>query len=130
MRSSALHYLKQYFRTFDTDRRALAEAYIPDSFFSCNQRNLRAQGREGILDALQALGPGVLCSGNSIEYDVVYIGPDIGVLLVVLGTMVGTRDSNGQVRYAMSFVLRPWEEDQERCALSFFFPPHCVLSVA
>jgi hypothetical protein len=114
MRSSALGYFKRYCRTFDTDRRALAEAYTPDAFFSCSQRNLRAQGRDGILDALQALGPAVLCSINSVEFDVVYLA-GIGLLLVVLGTMNGTRDGNGEVRYAMSFVLRPGtEDDQER----------------
>jgi len=115
MQSSALRYLERYYQTFDTDRRALAEAYTPDAFFSCSQRNLRAQGRDGILDALQALGPAVLCSVNGVEYDVLCLGPGIGVLLVVLGTMNGTRDGNGEVRYAMSFVLRPGTEgDQER----------------
>ncbi len=128
MRSSALGYFKRYCRTFDTDRRALAEAYTPDAFFSCSQRNLRAQGRDGILDALQALGPAVLCSINSVEFDVAYLGPGIGLLLVVLGTMDGTRDGNGEVRYAMSFVLRPGtEDDQER---SVFFLPHHVVDIA
>jgi hypothetical protein len=120
MRSSALRYLERYCRTFDADRRALAEAYTPDAFFSCSQRNLRAQGRDGILDALQALGPAVLCSGKSVEFDVAYLGPGIGVLLVVLGTMNGTRDGNGEVRYAMSFVLRPGTEDDQDRSVFFF----------
>jgi hypothetical protein len=115
MRSSAMRYLEQYCQTFDVDRRALADAYAPDAAFSCSSRKLRAQGREGILDALQALGPGVLCSGHSVEYDVTYLGPRIGVLLVALGTMGDTRgDNTGEVGYAMSFVLRPGGEDQER----------------
>lgn len=116
MRSSALRYLERYCQTFDMDRRALAESYAPDAAFSCSSRNLRAQGRDGILDALQALGPGILCSGHSVEYDVTYLGPRIGVLLVALGVMGGTRDNNnnGDVGYAMSFVLRPGKEGQER----------------
>ena len=116
MRSSALRYLERYCQTFDVDRRALAELYAPDAAFSCSSRNLRAQGRDGILDALQALGPGILCSGHSVEYDVTYLGPRIGVLLVALGIMGGTRDNNDteDVGYAMSFVLRPGKEGQER----------------
>jgi hypothetical protein len=115
MRSSALRYLERYCQIFDMDRRALAEAYAPDAAFSCSSRNLRAQGRDGILDALQALGPGILCSGHSVEYDMTYLGPRIGVLLVALGVMGGTRDNNtGDVGYAMSFVLRPGREGQER----------------
>jgi hypothetical protein len=114
MQSSALRYLERYCRTFDTDRCALAEAYTPDAFFSCSSRGLRAQGRGAIMGALQALGPGVLCSRNSVEYDVTYLGPDIGVLLVILGTMNGTREGNGEVGYAMSFVLRSRGEDPER----------------
>ena len=114
MQSSALHYLKRYFRTFDRDRRALAEMYAPDATFSCSSRNLRAQGRDSILDALQVLGRGVLCSGNSVEYDVTYLGPRIGVLLVVLGTMRYARDNSEEVGYAMNFVLRPTRKDQER----------------
>jgi hypothetical protein len=117
MRSSALRYLERYCQTFDMDRRALAEAYAHDAAFSCSSRNLRVQGRDDILDALQALGPGILCSGHSVEYDVTYLCPGIGVLLVVLGIMSGTRDrdnNTGEVGYAMSFVLRPGMEDQER----------------
>jgi hypothetical protein len=117
MRSSALRYLERYCQIFDMDRRALAEAYAPDAAFSCSSRNLRVQGRDGILDALQALGPGILCSGHSVEYDVTYLCPSIGVLLVALGIMSGTRDRDnniGEVGYAMSFVLRPGREDQER----------------
>ena len=119
MQSSALHYFQRYCRTFDRDRRALAGMYATDAFFSCSSRDLRAQGRDDILDALDALGPGVLCSGHSVDYDVTYLGPNIGVLLVVLGTMNSTRDHNGEVRYAMSFVLRPGGEDQERFACFF-----------
>ncbi|KAH9992732.1 hypothetical protein BJV74DRAFT_394071 [Russula compacta] len=116
MQSSALHYLKRYFRTFDRDRRALAEMYASDATFSCSSRNLRAQGRDSIIDTLQALGRGVLCSGNSVEYDVTYLGPRIGVLLVVLGTMRYAQDSSEEVGYAMSFVLRHAREDPERPA--------------
>lgn len=114
MQSSALRYLEWYCQTFDMDRRALAEAYAPDAFFSCSSRGLRAQGRDAIIGALQALGPGALCSRNSVEYDVTYLGPDIGVLLVVLSTMNNTREIDGDVRYAMSFVLRSRREDPER----------------
>lgn len=115
MRSSALRYLEHYCQTFDTDRRALAEAYTPDAAFSCSSRNLRAQGRDRILDALQALGPGILCSGHSVEFDLSYLGPGIGVLLVALGTMGGTGvNKTGQVGYAMSFILRPAGLDRER----------------
>jgi len=115
MRSSALHYLEHYCQTFDMDRRALAETYAPDATFSCSSRNLRAQGRDRILDALQALGPGTLCSGRSVEFDVTYLGPDVGVLLVALGTMGGTGASmTGEVTYAMNFMLRPGSLDQER----------------
>lgn len=114
MQSSALRYLEWYCRTFDMDRRALAEAYAPDAFFSCSSRGLRAQGRDAIIGALEALGPGVLCSRNSVEYDVTYLGPDIGVLLVVLSTMNNTREIDGDVRYAMSFVLRSRKDDPER----------------
>lgn len=115
MRTSAMRYLEHYCQTFDLDRRALAEVYAPDAAFSCSSRKLRAQGREGIVEALQALGPGILCSGHSVEYDVTYLGPRIGVLLVALGTMGDTRgDNTGEVGYAMSFVLRPGREDQER----------------
>jgi len=99
------------------DRRALAEAYAPDAAFSCSSRNLRAQGRDRILDALQALGPGILCSGHSVEFDLSYIGPGIGVLLVALGTMGGTGvNKTRQVGYAMSFILRPAGLDRERLA--------------
>ena len=116
MRTSALRYLEQYFQTFDIDRRALAEAYAPDAAFSCASRKLRAQGRDGIVEALEALGPGILCSGHRVEYDVTYIDPHIGVLLVALGTMGDTGGGNtGEVGYAMSFVLRPGREDQEGC---------------
>jgi hypothetical protein len=114
MQSSALRYLEWYYQTFDMDRLALAEAYAPNAFFSCSSRGLRAQGRDAILGALQALGPGVLCSRDSVEYDVTYLGPDIGVLLVVLSTMNNTREIDGDVRYAMSFVLRSRKEDPER----------------
>lgn len=114
MQSSALRYLEWYCQTFDMDRRALAEAYAPDAFFSCSSRGLRAQGRDAIICALQALGPGVLCSRSSVEYDVTYLGPDIGVLLVILSTMSNTREVDGDVRYAMSFVLRSRKEDPER----------------
>jgi hypothetical protein len=115
MRSSALRYLEHYCRTFDVDRRALAEAYAPDATFSCSSRDLRAQGRDHILDALQALGPGILCSGHSVEFDMTYLGPGIGVLLVALGTMSGTGVSRtGEVGYAMSFMLRPGGLDRER----------------
>jgi len=124
MRSSALRYLEHYCQTFDLDRRALTEAYAPDASFSCSSRNLRAQGRESILDALQALGPGILCSGHSVEFDVSYLGPGIGVLLVTLGTMGGTGDSKtGEVGCAMSFMLRPGRTDQERSVWSFFPVP-------
>ena len=125
MQSSALHYFQRYCQTFDKGRRALAGMYATDAFFSCSSRDLRAQGPDDILDALEALGPLVLCSGHSIDYDVTYLGPNIGVLLVVLGTMNSTRDGNGDVRYAMSFVLRPGGEDQERSAC-FFFIFHVV----
>ncbi|KAI0299277.1 hypothetical protein BC826DRAFT_996406 [Russula brevipes] len=91
MRSSALQYLEWYCQTFDTDRRALAEAYAPDAVFSCPLRNLRANGRDGIPDALRA----------------------IGVLLVMLGTMSDVRDDNGNVGYTMSFVLRPRTEEHQ-----------------
>jgi Nuclear transport factor 2 (NTF2) domain len=126
MQSVALEYLERYFRTFDMDRHALAEAYAPDAAFSCSSRNLRAQGRDGILDALRRLGPGALCSGDNVEYDVLNLGPGIGVLLVVLGTLSGTRD-NGEVGYTMSFVLRPAREDLDRSV--WFFPVnsrHCL----
>ena len=119
--SSALRYFQRYCRTFDKERRALAGMYTSDAFFSCSSRGLHAQGRGDVLDALEALGPGVLCSGHSVDYDVTYLGPNIGVLLVVLGTMNGTRDGTGEARYAMSFVLRPRREDQERSAYFFFF---------
>jgi hypothetical protein len=121
MQSSALRYFQRYCRTFDKDRRALAGMYAGDASFSCSSRDLHAQGRDDVLDALGALGPGVLCSGHSVDYDVTYLGPNIGVLLVVLGTMNGTRDGTGEVRYAMSFVLCPRGEDQERSACFFFF---------
>lgn len=115
MRSSALRYLEHYCQTFDVDRRALAEAYAPDATFSCSSRNLRAQGRDRILDALQALGPCILCSGHSVEFDMTYLGPGIGVLLVALGTMGGTGVSRtAEVGYAMSFMLRPGGLDRER----------------
>ena len=121
MQSSALRYFQRYCRTFDKDRRALAGLYATDAFFSCSSRELHAQGRDDVLDALEALGPVVLCSGHSVDYDVTYLGPNIGVLLVVLGAMNGTRDGAGEVRYAMSFVLRSRREDQERLACLFFF---------
>lgn len=115
MRSSALRYLEHYCQTFDVNRRSLAEAYAPDAAFSCSSRNLHAQGRDRILDALQALGPGILCSGHSVEFDVTYLGPGIGVLLVALGTMGGTGVSKtGEIGYAMNFMLRPGGLDQER----------------
>ena len=115
MRASALRYLEHYCQTFDENRCALAEAYAPDAAFSCSSRNLRAQGRDRILDALQALGPGILCSGHSVEFDVTYLGPGIGVLLVALGTMGGTGVSKtGEIGYAMNFMLRPGGLDQER----------------
>jgi len=73
---------------------------------------------------LQALGPGILCSGHSVEFDVSYLGPGIGVLLVTLGTMGGTGDSKtGEVGCAMSFMLRPGRTDQERSVWSFFPVP-------
>ncbi|KAI0255707.1 hypothetical protein BJV78DRAFT_1172590 [Lactifluus subvellereus] len=112
IRSAALQYLERYFQTFDTDRPALAEAYAPDAAFSCTPRNVRAQGRDDILDALWALGLGALCSDNKVEYDVTYLGPDIGALLVVLGTISGARDS-GEVGYTMNFVLRPERQDRK-----------------
>jgi len=112
MRSSALRYLEHYFQTFDKDRRALAEAYAPDATFSCSSRNMRARGRDRILDALQALGPGILCKG-SVEFDVTYLGPGIGILLVALGNMGGIGVTEG-VGYAMSFMLRPGSLDRER----------------
>jgi hypothetical protein len=115
MRSSALRYLERYCQIFDADRRALAEVYAPDATFSCSSRSLRAQGRDRILDALQALGPGILCSGHSVEFDVTYLGPDIGVSLIALGTMGGTGVSKtGEVGYAMSFMLRLGGLDRER----------------
>src|SRR6266702_3170023 len=116
--SPAVQYLKRYWRTFDTDRGALAEAYAPNAAFSCPSRNLRTQGREGILDALATLGQGVLCSGN-VDHDVSYI-PGIGVLLVVLGTMIGTQgDRDRAVGYTMNFVLQPGDHE-DRSVLSFF----------
>ncbi|KAI0286029.1 hypothetical protein BGY98DRAFT_944655 [Russula aff. rugulosa BPL654] len=115
MRSSALRFLEHYFQTFDVDRRALAETYAPDATFSCSSRNLRAQGRDRILDALQRLGPGILCSGHSVEFDVTYLGPGVGVLLIALGTMGRTGVSRTrEVGYAMSFMLRPGSLDRER----------------
>jgi hypothetical protein len=120
MQSSALQYFQRYCRAFDKDRRALAGMYASDALFSCSSRDLRAQSRSDILDALEALGPGVLCSDHSVDYDVTYLGPNIGVLLVVLGTMNGTRNGNGEVKYAMSFVLRPGGEGHERLACFFF----------
>ena len=123
MHSSALRYLEHYFQTFDKDRRALAEVYAPDATFSCSSRRMRAQGRDNILDALQALGPGVLCSGN-VEFDVTYLGPGIGVLLVALGTMCRTGVSKtGEVGYAMSFMLRPGGLDRERLVWRPFLVP-------
>jgi len=125
MRSSALRYLEHYCQAFDMDRRALAEAYAPDATFSCSSRNLRAEGRDRILDALQALGPGILCSGHSVEFDLTYLGPGIGVLLIALGTMGGTGVSKtGELGYAMSFMLRPGDLDQERSVYSLFFSSH------
>lgn len=115
MRSSALRFLQRYFQTFDLNRRALVEAYTPDATFSCSSRNLCAQGRDRIPDALQALGPGILCSGHSVEFDVTYLGPGCGVLLVALGIMGGTGiGETGEVGYAMSFMLRPEGLDRER----------------
>lgn len=115
MRSSVLRYLEHYYQTFDTDRRALAEVYAPDAIFSCCSRKLHAQGRDRILDALQALGPGMLCSGHSVDFDVTFLGPGVGVSLIVLGTMRGTGVSEtSEVRYAMSFMLRPGGLDRER----------------
>jgi hypothetical protein len=121
MRSSALHYLEWYCQTFDTDRRALAEAYAHDAVFSCPLRNLRAKGRDGIPDALRALGRGILCSGHNIKYDVTYLGASIGVLLVMLGTMSDVRDDNGNVSYTMSFVLRPRTEEHQDRSVCYFF---------
>jgi hypothetical protein len=115
MRASALHFLEHYFQTFDVNRHALSGAYAPDATFSCSSRNLRAQGRDRILDALQALGPGVLCSGHRVEFDVTYLGPGTGVSLVALGIMGGTGVGKaGELGYAMSFMLRPRGSDRER----------------
>ena len=119
MRSSVFYYFERYCRTFDANRRALAEVYAPDAVFSCSSRNLHAQGRDNVLEALQALGHGILCSGHDVEYDVTYLGPGTSVLLVVLGTMSEVRGaSNGEVRYAMTFVLQPGNgDDRERSVL-------------
>ncbi|KAI9464821.1 hypothetical protein F5148DRAFT_171192 [Russula earlei] len=114
MRSSELHYFKRYCQIFDMDRRALADVYAPDAVFSCSSRNLHARGRDDVVEALQALGHGVLCSGSSVEYDVTWLGPGVGVLLVVLGTMRQSGESNGEVGYAMTFVLKSDGDNDER----------------
>ncbi|KAF8269683.1 hypothetical protein EI94DRAFT_1724730 [Lactarius quietus] len=111
MQSAALQYLQRYGQTFDTDQRALAEAYAPHATFSCPSHGLRAQGRDGILDALTKLGLGVLCSERSVEYDVFSV-PGIGILLVVLGTTIGAQDERGlDVGYTMNFVLQPGDHE-------------------
>lgn len=115
VRSAALHYLERYCRTFDTDRRALAEAYAPDAAFSCPSRSLRTQGRDGILNALTTFGNGVFCSGGR-NVDVV---PGIGVLLVVLGTMIYAQDDRDrEVGYTMSFVLQPGDHEDRQIGRS------------
>ncbi|KAH9975780.1 hypothetical protein BGW80DRAFT_1294552 [Lactifluus volemus] len=96
MRSAALRYLERYFQTFDMDPHALAEAYAPDAVFSCSSR-MCAQGRD-------AVDFGALCSGDKVEYDVTYLGPGIGVLLVVLGTFSGARDRNGSAGVSWPMV--------------------------
>ncbi|KAI0306032.1 hypothetical protein B0F90DRAFT_1695502 [Multifurca ochricompacta] len=119
MRSKALRYLERYCQTFDMDRRALAGAYTPDATFSCCPHNLHARGRDGILETLQALGCGLLFSGNRVEYDVTYLGPALGVLLVVFGIKSDAR-YNTQVGYTMSFVLRPVREDQDSTVMGLW----------
>jgi hypothetical protein len=120
MQSAALQFLQRYGQTFDTDHRALAEAYAPHAMFSCPSRGLHTQGRDGILDALAQLGHGVLCSERTVAYDVFSV-PSIGILLVVLGTMIGAQgDGDKDVGYTMSFVLQPGDhEDRSVLNLSF-----------
>ena len=120
MQSAALQFLQRYGQTFDTDRRALAEAYTPNATFSCPSRGLRTQGREGILDALAQLGHGVLCSERNVAYDVFSV-PGVGVLLVVLGTMIGAQaDGDRNLGYSMSFVLQSGDHE-DRSVLHFSF---------
>lgn len=105
MESAGLRYLARYCRTFDTDRRALREAYAPDATFSCPSRNLRAKGRDGILDALTTLGHDFLCSERKAKYEVSFL-PGIGTLLA------GAQDE--EAGYSMNFVLQPGDhEDRE-----------------
>ncbi|KAH9066532.1 hypothetical protein EDB87DRAFT_1586637 [Lactarius vividus] len=105
LESAGLQYLTRYYRTFDTDRRALGEAYAPDATFSCPSRSLCAKGRDGILDALTMLGHGFLCSESKLKYEVSFI-PGIGTLLA------GAQDE--EVGYSMNFVLQPRDhEDRE-----------------
>ncbi|KAH9000156.1 hypothetical protein EDB92DRAFT_1829653 [Lactarius akahatsu] len=105
MESAGLRYLARYCRTFDTDRRALREAYAPDATFSCPSRNLRAKGRDAILDALTTLGHDFLCSKRKAKYEVSFL-PGIGTLLA------GAQDE--EAGYSMNFVLQPGDhEDRE-----------------
>jgi hypothetical protein len=115
--SAALQFLQRYREMFDTDQRALAEAYAPHATFSCPSRGLRTQGRDGILDALTRLGHGALCSEKSVAYDVISV-PGVGILLVVLGTMIRTQDGDKDVGYTMSFVLQP-RDHEDRCGTKF-----------
>jgi hypothetical protein len=127
MQSAALQFLQRYGQTFDTDQRALAEAYAPHAMFSCPSRGLRTQGRESILDALAQLGHGVLCSERTVAYDVFSV-PSIGILLVVLGTMIGAQgDGDKNVGYTMNFVLQPGDHE-DRSVLSFLLslPPALI----
>ncbi|KAH9000158.1 hypothetical protein EDB92DRAFT_1829661 [Lactarius akahatsu] len=105
MESAGFRYLARYCRTFDTDRRALREAYAPDATFSCPSRNLRAKGGDGILDALTTLGHDFLCSERKAKYEVSFL-PGIGTLLAV------AQDEGAG--YSMNFVLQPGDhEDRE-----------------
>ena len=116
MPSPALQFLQRYGQMFNTDQRALAEAYAPHATFSCPSRGLRTQGRDGILDALTRLRHGALFSQKNVAYDVISV-PGVGVLLVVLGTMIRTQDDK-DVGYTMSFVLQP-RDHEDRCGTKF-----------
>ncbi|KAI9440406.1 hypothetical protein H4582DRAFT_1459071 [Lactarius indigo] len=108
--SAGLQYVARYCRTLDTDRRALGEAYAPDATFSCPERSLRAQGRDGILDALTTLGDGFFCSVSKLKYEVSFVS-GVGTLLV------GKQDE--EVGYTMNFVLQPGDHE-DRSVISFF----------
>ncbi|KAI0924979.1 hypothetical protein AcW2_005695 [Taiwanofungus camphoratus] len=136
METAALEYLRKYFQTFDSDRSALASAYCRAATFSiqnwdwpstpamlgrCSPVTSLKQGRLKIMASLLSLHDDQkFCKegGTTVEYDTIYLGNTVGVLLICYThhsevTTEKNESKVGEWACDQRFLLRSKEWDEE-----------------